>query len=159
MVVLVAGLGLGGCTLVPTDVAPRVVPARDVPSGLLSGKPINHAAAVTVTFLDASGATRDTQVSVEAPVTVRVIVSALARPSSPYRSAVPTDLTVLRAIIHGTRADITVATGISALPRAMRRQALTQIGRSLHTLYGTTRLNVSDAATGVAYRWVGISGR
>jgi len=156
---MAAGLVLGGCTLVPTDVAPRVVPARDVPSGLLSGRPINRSAVVNLTYLDTSNQVVSVATTQEAPVTVRVVMTALATPPAGLRSAVPNSLSVLRAIVHGTRCELTVADGLSALPASQRRLALVQIGRSLQTLFCATRLSVTDASSGVTYRWVGSSGR
>lgn len=156
---LAAGLVLGGCTLVPSDVAPRIVPARDVPSGLLTGKPINRSAQVTVTYLDGANQPVAVTSSHEAPVTVRVIVDALAEPPAGYRTAVPATLSVLRGIVHGDRCELTVAGGLSTLPTAQRRLVLMQIGRSLESLFGSPRLMITDASSATTYRWVGSSGR
>lgn len=156
---LSAGLLLGGCTLVPTDVAPRVVPAKDVPSGLLSGKPINRSALVSLTYLDASNQPVARTSTQEAPVTIRVIVAALGTAPAGYATAVPSSLSVLRGIVHGDRCELTVADGLSTLPATKRRLALTQIGRSLESLFGSPRLTMTDAASGRTYRWVGNSGR
>lgn len=156
---LAAGLVLGGCTLVPTDVTPRVVPARDVPSGLLSGKPVNRSASVSLTYLDRANQPTARASTQEAPVTVRVIVAALGVAPAGYATAVPSALVVLRGIVHGDRCELTVANGISTLPATQRRLALTQIGRSLESLFGSPQLTVTDVASGRTYRWVGNSGR
>ena len=157
--VVVAGALLGGCTLVPTDVAPRTVPARDVPSGLLTGRPLNRSATVNLTFLDANNNPVPVATIQEAPVTVRVVISALAVPPLGRRSAVPRSLSVLRAIVHRTECDVTLASGLSVLPAPTRRLVVLQIGRSLQALYDATGLSITDASTGVTYRWVGSSGR
>ena len=155
----VAGVLLGGCTLVPTDVAPRVVPASDVPSGLLTGRPLNRSATVNLTFLDADNNAVAVATTQEAPVTVRVVTSALAVPPVGLRSVVPSSLSVLRAIVHGNECEVTLASGLSILPAPNRRLAILQIGRSLQALFGATGLSITDASTGVTYRWVGSSGR
>ena len=156
---LIAGVLLGGCTLVPTDVAPRVVPARDVPSGLLTGRPIDRSAPVTLIYL--TGANQPVALTSphDAPVTVRVVLSALSSAPALLSTAVPPSLSVLRAIVHGDRCEISVAGGFSSLPLSQRQLALLQIGRSLQSLFGTPRLLVTDASSGATYRWVGNSGR
>lgn len=156
---LVASVLLGGCTLVPTDVAPRVVPARDVPSGLLTGRPINHLAPVTLTFL--TGANQPVALTSphDAPVTVRVVIGALSVAPARLHTAVPTSLSVLRAIVHGNRCEISVANGLSTLRPSRRELAMLQIGSSLQKLFGTSRLLITDATSGLTYRWVGTSGR
>lgn len=156
---LLAGALLGGCTLVPTDVTPRVVPAKDVPSGLLNGKPVSHTAEATLYFFDAAQRVVPMNVSLEAPVTVRVVVTRLMSPPSNYRTFIPRSMSVLRAIVHGTQCDLTVDSSVSDQPAVSRLLMLQQIGRSLHDLYGSESLHVTDASSGTTYRWVGSSGR
>ena len=155
----VAGVLLGGCTLVPNDVAPRVVPARDVPSGLLTGRPIDRVAPVTLTYLTSANHPVARTSPHDAPVTVRVVIGALSVAPARLRTAVPTSLSVLRAIVHGNRCEISVANGLSTLPPSQRELALLQIGSSLQKLFGTSRVLLTDATSGLTYRWVGDSGR
>ena len=148
LVILLGGILLGGCTLVPTDAAPQSVPARDVPSGLLSGQPVERTAPVTLYFRTSEGDIVARATTLDAPVGLRIVLSALAAAPPGLQTDVPGDLTILRGIIHGSTTEITVANDDSPV---MSREGLEQIRRTCAALYGTSTLQVTSAATQRTY--------
>jgi hypothetical protein len=144
LAVLLGGVLLGGCTLVPTDATPQSVPARDVPSGLLSGQPVARTAEVTLYYRTSDGAVVARSSTLAAPVGLRIVVAALAVAPADLQTDVPANLTILRGIIHGTTTEITVADDLSA---STVRRGLEQIRRTCATLYGTSTLEITSAAS------------
>lgn len=144
LAVVLGGVLLGGCTLVPTDATPQTVPARDVPSGLLSGQPVARTAEAALYFWSPSGELVARTTTLDAPIGLRIVLTALAEPPGDLTTNVPANLTVLRGIIHGATTEITVSDDLS--PATVQR-GLEQIRRTCADLYGTSVLRVTSATS------------
>ena len=155
--VVVAALLLGGCTLVPTASSPQVVPNSKIPYGLLDPTiPGTNGASVQfitqpVWIVDATGhldpASRIVPVPPALTTVLRQLIlgpSTIERAAG-YVSALPTDLVLVSASIHGGVAYINLATSLSHLSKARQILAVGQLVFTSKDMGATNGVKILEA--------------
>ena len=149
LALLVAGIALSGCTLVPTDSSPRVVPSGNVPSGLLGRSPSSRTTHMTLWYRNPAGSLSPYPLTVPAYISVTSQIQLLAlgfgRPNDASTS-VPLHLSVDRAVIHRKHADLIIRKGLATLSGPTQKVALAQIVLTLHHLTRVTDVALHEGS-------------
>lgn len=140
-----AALALSGCTLVPTNDAPVVVPHHSVKFGLLDPTiPNTNGARVRwvtqpVYVVDATGHLTPSSRIVPSPPTLDSVLRELVlgptiiESSAGFTTSLPRDLVILQATIHANLATIALAKPLSELTPA---QEVLAVGQLVYTARG-----------------------